>query len=184
MLELAVARELYDRFPEHSEGRMAKIRSHVVSRASCAVVARALGLDKLLLQHAPELPQDDAQRLARNRNVLAALLEAALAALYLEHGFEAVEKPVVDAFASQIEFAATHHVDYKTELQEALARGGRSVVYSVIEIEGPPHERSFTAAATIGGEQLGVGRGRSKKDAEQEAAREALGLLGVSSGNS
>jgi ribonuclease-3 len=181
VLELAVARELYDRFPEHTEGRMAKIRSHVVSRASCAVVARTLGLDELLLEHAPELPQDEAQRLARNRNVLAALLEAALAALYLQHGFEAVEKPVVDAFSAQIEFAATHHVDYKTELQEALARGGRAVVYSVIEIEGPPHERSFTAAATIDGEQLGVGRGRSKKDAEQEAAREALALLGVSS---
>jgi ribonuclease-3 len=177
VLELAIARELYERFPEHSEGRMAKIRSHVVSRASCAVVARGLGLDALLLEHAPELPQDDAQRLARNRNVLAALLEAALAALYLEHGFEAVEKAIVDAFSSQIDFASTNHVDYKTELQEALARGGRSVVYSVIEIEGPPHERSFTAAATIDGERLGVGRGNSKKDAEQEAAREALALL-------
>src|SRR3982751_1870198 len=103
VLELAVARTLYDRFPEFSEGRMAKVRSHVVSRASCAVVARTLRLDDLLLEHAPELPQDDAKRLARNRNVLAALLEAALAALYLEHGFEAVEDAIVDAFATQID---------------------------------------------------------------------------------
>ena len=71
---------------------MAKIRSHVVSRASCAVIARELGLDAQLLERAPDLPQDDAQNLAKNRNVLAALLEAALAALFLEHGFHEVER--------------------------------------------------------------------------------------------
>ena len=91
MLELAVARALYDRFPEFSEGRMAKVRSHVVSRASCAVVSRELGLGERLLHEAAGLPVDEVQRLARNRNVLAALLEAAIAAVYLEHGFEEVE---------------------------------------------------------------------------------------------
>jgi ribonuclease-3 len=156
---------------------MAKIRSHVVSRASCAVVARELGLGEQLLARAPELPQDEAKRLAHNRNVLAALLEAALAALYLEHGFEAVVEPIVDAFSSRIEFALTNQVDHKTELQEALARTGRSVFYAVLEVSGPPHERTFTAAATVEGERLGVGSGRSKKDAEQEAARQALEVL-------
>jgi ribonuclease-3 len=174
VLELAIARELYDRFPDFSEGRMAKIRSHVVSRASCAVVARELGLDAQLLARAPELPADEAARLAANRNVLAALLEAALAALYLEHGFEPIAEAIVETFRSHVEYALSNHVDYKTELQEALARSGRSVVYSVLEMEGPPHERLFTAAANVDGVQAGVGRGRSKKDAEQEAAKEAL----------
>ncbi|HEY6052316.1 MAG TPA: ribonuclease III [Gaiellaceae bacterium] len=181
VLELAIAKELYDRFPDFSEGRMAKIRSHVVSRASCAVIARELGLDAQLLERAPDLPQDDAQNLAKNRNVLAALLEAALAALFLEHGFHEVEKPIVAAFRSRIDYALTHHVDYKTELQEALARAGRAVTYSVLDVEGPPHERLFTAAAVVDGEQAGTGRGSSKKDAEQEAAKEALEGLGLDS---
>jgi len=117
--------------------------------------------------------------LTRNRNVLAALLEAALAALFLEHGFEAIEPAIVEAFSSRIEYAATGHVDHKTELQEALARRGRGVSYSVVEVEVPPHDRSFTCAATVDGEQVGIGTGRSKKAAEQEAARQALEKLGI-----
>src|SRR5207237_3286521 len=94
VLELAIARALFDRYPDSSEGRMAKIRSHVVSRASCAVVSRELGLGKLLAERGAALvPEDELVKLSRNRNVLAALLEASLAALYLEHGFE----PIRDA---------------------------------------------------------------------------------------
>jgi ribonuclease-3 len=156
---------------------MAKIRSHVVSRASCAVVAQELGLDEQLLRRAPELPADEARRLASNRNVLAALLEAALAAVYLEHGFEAVEPVVVETFRPQVDFALENHVDHKTELQEALARTGRAVRYEVLDVEGPPHERLFTAAALVDGVQAGVGRGRSKKEAEQQAAGQALASI-------
>ncbi|HSL65848.1 MAG TPA: ribonuclease III [Gaiellaceae bacterium] len=180
VLELAVARALYERYPDFSEGRLAKVRSHVVSRASCAVVARELGLDdKLRTIAATGLPQDELDRLARNRNVLAAVLEAALAALFLEHGFERIERAVVGAFDPRIEYALTTHVDHKTELQEALARSGRSVAYTVLEIEGPPHDRRFTCAAVVGDEAVGRGEGRSKKAAEQEAAREALIRLGL-----
>ena len=180
VLDLAVARALYERFPEYSEGRLAKIRSHVVSRASCAVVARELQLGRRLAEHAPTaVAADELERLTRNRNVLAALLEAALAALFLEHGFEAIERPIVEAFAARIDYAATSHVDHKTELQEALARLGRQVSYSVLDVDGPPHDRLFTSAAVIDGEHAGVGRGPSKKAAEQEAARQALERLGA-----
>jgi ribonuclease-3 len=177
VLELAIARALYDRFPDFSEGRMAKIRSHVVSRASCAVVSRGLGLGERLRENATGLPDEEIVRLVRNRNVLAAVLEAALAALYLEHGFEPIEDAVVGAFDPRIQYALTHHVDHKTELQETLARTGRAVSYSVVDVEGPPHDRMFTAAAVLDGEEIGMGKGRSKKDAEQEAAKEALGKL-------
>jgi ribonuclease-3 len=180
VLELAVARALYDAHPDFSEGRLAKIRSHVVSRQSCAVVARELDLGQRLQERgANELPDDELERLVRNRNVLAALLEAALGALFLEHGFEKIEKAVVEAFAGRIDYALTSFVDHKTELQEALARDGRSVKYEILEIEGPPHERRFTCAALIDGEQLGVGSGASKKAAEQEAAQHALEALGL-----
>ena len=178
MLELAIARALYDRFPDFSEGRMAKIRSHVVSRASCAVVARGLGLGERLRENASGLPTDELDRLTRNRNVLAAVLEAALAALYLQHGFEPIEHSIVDAFDDRIEYALTNHVDYKTELQERLARTGRAVNYAVLQVDGPPHDRTFTAAAVVDGDEIGTGRGRSKKDAEQRAAKRALEALG------
>jgi ribonuclease-3 len=175
VLELAVARALYERYPDLAEGRLAKIRSHVVSRASCAVVARELELGQRLLDKgAAIVPKEELERLSRNRNVLAALLEAALAALFLEHGFEKIETSIVDAFSGRIEYAATTHVDFKTELQEQLAAIGRQVSYAVLEVEGPPHDRKFTSAAVIDGDQAGVGVGASKKAAEQEAAKQAL----------
>ena len=183
VLELALAHELYHRFPDFDEGQMAKIRSHVVSRQSCAVVARQLELGNQLLERGADIPADELERLSKNRNVLAALLEAALAALFLEHGFAHIEQAVVGAFAARIEYALTTYVDHKTELQEALARLGRQVSYTVLAAEGPPHNRLFTSAAIIGGEEAGVGRGSSKKAAEQNAAREALVRLVASGTN-
>jgi ribonuclease-3 len=177
VLELAVARALFDRYPDLSEGRLAKIRSHVVSRASCAVVARELDLGRRLAEQAGGSAPEELERLRRNRNVLAALLEAALAALYLEHGFERIAPAIVAAFDARIDYAVTGYVDYKTELQEVLARRGLSVSYSVLEVDGPPHDRRFTCAAVVDGDQAGVGEGSSKKAAEQEAAREALTMF-------
>jgi ribonuclease III len=178
VLELAVAHALYVRHPDFSEGQLAKVRSHVVSRATCAVVARDLGLgERLVEQAASTQTEEELERLANNRNVLAAVIEAALGAVFLQHGFAAIEDAVVAAFADQIEHALTSRVDHKTDLQELLARTGRQVTYTEISVEGPPHERRFTCAAVIDGEELGRGDGRTKKAAEQEAAREALGKL-------
>ncbi|MFN2468940.1 MAG: ribonuclease III [Gaiellaceae bacterium] len=180
VLELAIARALYDRFPDFSEGRLAKIRSHVVSRQSCAVVGRELELGAGLSQRGDSsLPPDELAGLARNGNVLAAILEAALAALFLEHGYPTIEPAIQAAFSGRIEYAATQHVDHKTELQEVLARQRRQVSYSVVEVEGPAHDRTFTCSVSVDGEQAGLGRGRSKKDAEQIAAREALEKLSL-----
>jgi ribonuclease-3 len=179
VLELAIARAVFDRFAEASEGRLAKIRAHVVSRQSCAAVAKELGLGERLLQFAGDIPPDELQRISRSRNVLAAVLEAAIAALYLEHGFEHIEPAIVAAFGDKIEYARSSHVDYKTELQEALARSGKQVHYTVLEVEGPPHDRRFVCAAHVAGVQLGVGKGSTKKAAEQEAAMQALDELGV-----
>jgi len=107
VLELAIARALYDRFPDASEGQLAKIRAHVVSRQSCAAVARELDLGARLAERAQEVPAPELQRISRSRNVLAALLEAAIAAVYLEYGFEIVTGAIVEAFDDRIEFART-----------------------------------------------------------------------------
>ena len=180
MLELAVARTLFERFPDFSEGKMTRIRAHVVSRESCAAVARELGLDAQLAARGERLvAPDELERLVRSSKVLAAMLEATVAAVFLQHGFEVAEPAVVAAFAPRVDYALTNQVDHKTELQEVVARLRRSVAYEVLETEGPAHERLFTCAAVIDGERLGVGAGRSKKDAEQIAAQEALGRLGA-----
>jgi ribonuclease III len=177
VLGLAIAQELYDRFPEHSEGQLAKIRAHVVSRQSCAVVGTRLGLGRLFAAHADAVDADELGRLAENRNVIAALIEACLGALYLEHGFEPIRRPIVAAFRDRIDYALEGHVDFKTELQEELARRGQSVSYAVLEVDGPPHDRRFKCAAVVDGTELGTGTGASKKDAEQAAARQALETL-------
>jgi ribonuclease III len=140
------------------------------------VVARELDLGSRL-QGSAGVQQEEIDRLAKNRNVLAALLEAVLGALFLEHGFPAIEEAVIDSFTARIDYARTTHVDHKTELQEALARSGWQVSYGVVNAEGPAHERHFTCAAVVDGVRLGVGAGNSKKAAEQEAAREALSKL-------
>ncbi len=150
-----------------------------MSRQSCAGVAKELGLGDHLVGFAGGIPGEELQRISRSRNVLAAVLEAAIAAVYLEHGFERIEPAIVAAFASRIEYARSSHVDYKTELQEALARSGRQVHYTVLEVDGPPHDRRFACAAHVAGTQLGIGKGSTKKAAEQEAARQALEALGV-----
>jgi ribonuclease-3 len=177
VLDLAIAQELYERFPDFSEGRLTKMWAYVVSRTSCGVVGRQLGLGARLSEGRGSAAEDEVERLARNRNVAAKLVEAALGALFLVHGFERIREPIVAAFAERIEYALTSHVDHKTELQELLARLSRKVVYSVIAVEGPAHDRRFTCAAIIDGERYGVGSGTSKKAAEQDAAREALERL-------
>ena len=158
---------------------MAKIRAHVVSRQSCAGVAKELDLARFLIEQARDVPEAELERISVSRNVLAALLEAAIAAVYLEYGFMEVEPAVVEAFDARIEFARSGHVDNKTELQEALARSGNQVQYNVLDIEGPPHDRRFVCVAVIAGEQLGIGKGSTKKAAEQEAARQALESMGI-----
>jgi ribonuclease-3 len=140
-------------------------------------VAQELGLGRQLVERAPAQAEDELERLARNRNVLAAVIEAALGALFLQHGFAAIEDAVVAAFSRQIEDALTTRVDHKTDLQEVLARGGRHVTYVEVSVKGPPHERHFTCAALVDGDELGRGEGQTKKAAEQEAAREALARL-------
>ena len=84
---------------------------------------------------------------------------------------------VADAFEPQIERAIGSVYDFKSELQERLARRGELVAYRVVSEEGPPHDRMFETVAEVGGEQLGAGSGRSKKESEQEAARTALAAL-------
>jgi ribonuclease-3 len=176
VLGLAVAEELCRRFPDVDEGRLAKLRAHVVSRRSCAVVARVLDLGSELERERQRRNADDAG-LGTNRNVLAALVESVIGASFMAYGYERTAAAVVDAFHERIAYASETYVDHKTELQEQGARRGRSVSYELMDSEGPPHRRRFTTVALVDGVVLGTGSGPSKKMSEQAAAREALGRL-------
>ena len=124
---------------------MAKVRSHVVSRPSCAVVARELGLGERLLERGAGLPAEELDRLSRNRNVLAAVLEAALAALYLEHGFEPIEQRSSSAFEGRDRVRAHEPGRPQDRAQETLARRGRAVALVA------PGRRGAAARADVHG---------------------------------
>jgi ribonuclease-3 len=106
--------------------------------------------------------------------VLASVTEAVIGAVYLTYGYDRVADAVVEAFAPELAEALEHPVDFKSALQEQLARRGAVVAYVVVSETGPPHDRTFTVSARIGAEEIGTGVGRSKKDAEQLAAQAAL----------
>jgi ribonuclease-3 len=177
VLNIAVSRELFPRFPHSTAGRLTKIRAQTVSRRACVDVAHAIGVPERMRAAAPPGYEHQVDRLVSAESVLAEAVEAGIGACLLEHGFERTADAVADAFEPQIERAIGSVYDFKSELQERLARRGEIVAYRVVGEEGPPHDRLFETVAEVGGEQLGAGAGRSKKESEQEAARTALAAL-------
>ena len=162
VLELAIARALYDRFPEASEGRLAKIRAHVVSRQSCATVARELGLGTTLATRAQDVPQPELHRISLSRNVLAALLEAAIAAVYLEDGFEAVERR--SSTRSTTGSSTRGRVTSTPRPSSRKPRPhGRSVQYDVLAVEGPPHDGTSSCRADRRRASSAWGAGRRRR---------------------
>ena len=180
VLSLAITTHLYPRLAadRFGAGRLTKIRAQAVSGRSCMIVAERIGMPERLRTAAPEAMATSAVALVRTERVLASVIEAVIGACYLAFGYETTAPAVVEAFAPEIEEALEHPVDFKSALQERLARRGELVAYSVTAEEGPPHDRIFTVDATVEGVEVGRGQGRSKKDAEQEAARVALEAMG------
>ncbi|HEY4996929.1 MAG TPA: putative dsRNA-binding protein, partial [Solirubrobacteraceae bacterium] len=158
-------------------GRLTKIRAQAVSGPSCRVVAERLGIPQRLLAAAPPGVGESALALVETERVLASVIEAVIGACYLHAGYERTAEAVVEAFGPEIEEALEHPVDFKSALQELLARRGAEVAYEITGEDGPPHERIYSVVARVEGRELGSGSGRSKKHAEQEAARAAVEQL-------
>jgi ribonuclease-3 len=125
----------------------------------------------------PDVPPAAVDALVSTERVLASVIEAIIGACYLHYGFEPVAEAVREAFAPEIAQSLVRPADHKSALQERLARRGAVVAYEVTGEAGPPHERVFSVAAVVDGTTLASGTGRSKKEAEQEAAAAALGNL-------
>ena len=173
VLGLAVTAYLYPRLEAErfGAGRLTKIRAQAVSGVSCRAVAERLELPQRMRQAAPATVRDSAAALVETERVLASVTEAVIGACYLNAGYERTAEAVVEAFEPEIERALQNPVDFKSALQELLARRGEQVSYEIAAEDGPPHARTYTVTAHVGGTPVGSGSGRSKKHAEQEAAR-------------
>ncbi|HEY8448847.1 MAG TPA: ribonuclease III [Bacillota bacterium] len=173
VLDLIVAEVLYRRHPDLPEGDLSRLRAAVVCAPTLARIARRLGLGEHL-----RLGQGEEASGGRNRtSVLANALEAFLGALYLSEGLEAARAFVDRHFAGELEDAAAGRLveDFKTRLQEITQeRFGTEPEYRVVREEGPDHAKTFHVQVRLRDEVLGAGSGRNKKEAEQEAARDAL----------
>ena len=176
VLGLAVTTYLYPRLEaeRYGAGRLTKIRAQAVSGPSCREVAERLDVPQRLRAQAPEGIGQSAATLIETERVLASVIEAVIGACYLHNGYETTAEAVVEAFMPEIERALQYPVDFKSTLQERLARRGETVTYEVTGELGPPHDRTFEVVALVGTEEVGRGSGRSKKHAEQEAAERAL----------
>jgi ribonuclease-3 len=176
VLGLAVAEHLFRRYPRSDIGRLTKVHGQAVSGRACVEVAQQLGLPAMLREAAPGDLEGgiDPRALLASERAMASVCEAAIGACYLEHGFEATAAATVAAFGEQIDLASETLLDFKSALQELLARVGSRVTYEVTREEGPPHDRRFEVAARVDSDVIGTGEGRSKKAAEQAAAAEAL----------
>jgi ribonuclease-3 len=178
VLGLSVAALLFTEHPDADIGELTKILNQAVSGRACAGVARELGLPEMLADRAPKegdgLP---VETLLASERTLASVCEAVIGASYLSHGFEPTSRAVVEAFTEEVEQATRERLDFKSELQERLARDGQTISYEVASEVGPPHDRRFEVRASVGGDEIGTGSGRSKKEAEQAAAQRALEKL-------
>jgi ribonuclease-3 len=180
VLGLSVATDLSERFLEIAAGGLTKIHNQAVSGVSCAAVGRELGVPEMLRANEPEgiagaIP---AGVLLDGERPLPEATEALIGACYLAFGFERTAAAVAAAFEPRIEHASETRIDFKSALQELLARRGARVSYEVVAATGPPHRRTFEVEAIVDSEPVGTGAGRSKKAAEQVAAEQALLKLG------
>ncbi len=175
VLGLAVARYSYERYPYFPEGMLAKVRSAVVNARVLAQVAEDLGVgDELLLGKGEE-----ASGGRKKASILADAFEAILGAVYLDAGWDAAEALILRELSEAIARAGAEpdDFDHKSRLQERSVRNGEGTPRYVVVGSGPDHDRSYVAEVFVAGTLVGEGAGRSKKDAEQAAARNAWEAL-------
>jgi ribonuclease-3 len=180
VLGLAVATKVYGSFEKLAAGGLTKVHNQVVSGVSCAEVGLQLGVPAMLRENEPEgmVAAIPASTLLEGGRPLPEATEALIGACYVAFGFERTAAAVAEAFEPRIELVSETRIDFKSALQELLAQRGARVTYEVIAATGPPHRRTFEVVAIVDEEQVGTGKGRSKKAAEQIAAEEALAHLG------
>ncbi|WP_137742823.1 ribonuclease III [Robertmurraya siralis] len=175
VLELTVSQFLYNKYPTMSEGELTKLRAAVVCEPSLVSFANELTFGEYVL-----LGKGEEMTGGRTRPALLAdVFEAFIGALFLDKGIDAVVQFLEKVVFPKIDAGAFSHVmDFKSQLQEHVQRDGSGLIeYKVLQEKGPAHNREFISQVSLNGEEVGVGTGRSKKEAEQHAAQMALEKL-------
>ena len=174
VLELAISRLLYIVHPEMPEGGLSRLRSALVREETLAQAANGYQIGKEIRLSVGEERTGG----RRKPSLLADAMEAVIAAVYLDGGTEAafglVERTIDVRASENLDYFA---MDAKTRLQELLQKDGHAPTYEIVSTEGPPHAPVFTAHVQVDGKLLGEGKGRTKRQAQQEAAAKAIALL-------
>jgi len=172
VLDLVISDHLFEALPEATEGEMTHARSLLVSRRALARIGRALGLDRFL-----RVDGGIQQRATYPTSILAGVYEALVAALYLDGGDAAARDFILRTLSDELDRigAGVPQPNGKSRLQQEAQAAGRGIPsYRVVRTEGPDHERRFLVAVRVDGKVVGEGWGRNKKEAEQNAASQAL----------
>lgn len=175
VLELSVSQYLFQKFPSMSEGELTKLRAAIVCEPSLVLFANELRFGEYVLLGKGEENTGGRERPA----LLADVFESFVGGLYLDQGLQSVVTFLEQIVFPKVEIGAFSHVmDYKSQLQEMVQQSNNgSLLYEIIEEKGPAHNRTFISAVRLGSDELGVGKGKSKKEAEQKAAQLAIGHL-------
>lgn len=175
VLSLIVSDYIYKKFPNLPEGELTKLRASLVCENSLSAYSRELGIGKYLLLGKGETRSGGNER----PSILEDVFESVLAAIYLDGGMAAAKKHVIRFIGKELKNHHENFTDYKSVLQELIQRNpGEELSYRLVSSSGPDHEKTFTVECRLNSNVIGVGTGGSKKHAEQEAARQALGLMG------
>ena len=164
VLEVIISEYLYKE-SHLEEGTMTRMRSSYVCEEACATYAKSLGLEE-------DIKVGSGEEI--NTTILADVFEAFVAAIYLDQGFDFTKEFVINIIVPYIEEEVDFLHDYKSTLQELVQTEKKSVVYEIIKEEGPAHNKKFTSIVKVDGIKMGKGVGSSKKESEQEAAKDAL----------
>jgi len=177
VLELAVSDFLYNNYPEYPEGALTKMRAGIVCEPSLASLAREMNLGDYLLMGKGEERSGGRKR----PSILADAVEALIGAIYLDQGFSTAHSFVVkilDQIINQVVQNGGLNTDFKTQLQELVQKNSENTLcYQIIDEYGPDHSKTFVAGVSYQGKLWGSGSGRTKKEAEQAAAKDALDRL-------
>lgn len=176
ILQLCITEYLFLNYKNKSEGELTKIRSLIVCENSLYEIGKKLNLGYFIRISKGEELTGGRERVS----IIADAVEAVIAAIYLDKGLEFVKDYIIGYFKDIIERAINNDIilDYKTKLQEEMQKKGEvSIIYELLKFEGPPHRRKFFTSVIVEEKELGRGEGYSKKESEQNAAKEALRIL-------
>ena len=175
VLELSVSKFLFEKYPQMSEGALTKLRASIVCEPSLVIFANELKFGQYVLLGKGEELTGGRERPA----LLADVFESFVGALYLDQGLETVVAFLEKIVFPKVEIGAFSHVmDFKSQLQEMVQQSNNGVLhYEIVDEKGPAHNRTFVSRVLLNEQALGVGRGKSKKEAEQQAAQSAMQML-------